>query len=206
MLTAESAAAGTEWEAAYLHTRRSSARRRRLVASLPFPPRGLVLDCGCGDGLNLPLLRARGLTPVAFDYSRFLLHRTAGRRAQGRGEQLPFAGGAFAAVFIDSVLHHIDWRAALREVRRVLAPDGVAAIIEPRPTLARRLLDGTTFSPLANLIPLLYRRRAALRGELVEYGRWLAEYPDFVAVAQSEWRIMELREELMRTVAVLKLR
>lgn len=197
-------AAGTEWEAAYLHTRRSSGRRRRLVASLPFPDRGLVLDLGCGDGLNLPLLRARGLEPVAFDFSRFLLQRTAGLRVQGRSEQLPFAANTCAAIFIDSVLHHVDWRATLREAGRVLAADGVLAIIEPRPTASRRAFDGLTFSPVAKLVPLLRRRNAALRGELVEYRRWLADYPEFMAVLRREWQVIEMREELMRTVAVLK--
>lgn len=197
-------AAGTEWEEAYLDERRSPAQRRQTVASLHFPSHGRALDLGCGDGCNLSLLRDLGLTTVACDHSRFLLGHADGKRVQSRGEQLPFAAGTFSAILIDSVLHHLDWRLTLGEARRLLASDGVVAIIEPRPTAARRLLDLTTLSPVARLFPRLHRRSATLRGEWAEYQGWLADYPDFLVTLRRDWRIGELREELMRTVAILQ--
>jgi SAM-dependent methyltransferase len=50
---------------------------------------------------------------------------------QADGERLPFAGGSFDRVWGNAVLHHLDLRAAGRELRRVLAPGGVAVFCEP---------------------------------------------------------------------------
>jgi SAM-dependent methyltransferase len=47
--------------------------------------------------------------------------------------RLPFAAGRFDAVFACDVLEHVvDDRAALRELRRVLAPEGVAVLTVPQ--------------------------------------------------------------------------
>jgi len=85
-----------------------------------------LLDLGTGDAATI-----RGLTGlvVGVDASELALRAArGGRLAAGRAEQLPFRDGAFAVVVAGDLFHHLDddgLAAVLREVRRVLRPDGV---------------------------------------------------------------------------------
>ena len=47
------------------------------------------------------------------------------------GEQLAYKDGSVDRIFGVSILHHLDWRAACSEIRRVLKPGGRAAFVEP---------------------------------------------------------------------------
>ncbi|MCY1424154.1 putative methyltransferase YcgJ [compost metagenome] len=100
-----------------------------------------VLDLGCGAGhvsFNVAPLAGE---VVAYDLSAEMLDVVAAAAAErgldnirterGAAEQLPFADGEFDFVFSRYSAHH--WRdvgQALREVRRVLKPGGVAAFID----------------------------------------------------------------------------
>jgi ubiquinone/menaquinone biosynthesis C-methylase UbiE len=89
-----------------------------------------ILDCGCGTGHNLTLLRRYGRA-VGID-----LTWTGLRLAHGRGERaiaratatrLPFGAGAFDIVTSFDVIYSLadgDERAALAEMFRVLKPGG----------------------------------------------------------------------------------
>lgn len=93
-------------------------------------PGSVILDAGCGEGRNaVPLARA-GCRVVGLDRSRRLL-AAAPRHPRlrvvcGSYEQMPFRDGAFDAVlFLGTALGYGGSdRQALREARRVLAPDG----------------------------------------------------------------------------------
>jgi SAM-dependent methyltransferase len=99
-----------------------------------------VLDYGCGHGMASVVLARRGAAVTAFDLSPGYLAE-ARRRArandvgvafvQADGDRLPFADGSFDRVWGNAVLHHLDLRAAARELRRVLAPGGLAVFCEP---------------------------------------------------------------------------
>lgn len=96
-----------------------------------------LLEVGYGSGVFLPELAGHTDRLVGVD-----VHGEAGRvsaamRALGvevelvRGSihGLPFASGTFEAVVCVSVLEHVaDLGSALSEIRRVLAPDGVAVL------------------------------------------------------------------------------
>ena len=86
------------------------------------------------------MLARRGARVTAFDLSPAYVEE-AHRRARANGttihfvtadaERLPFADGSFDRIWGNAVLHHLDLARAVREVRRVLAPGGVAVFCEP---------------------------------------------------------------------------
>ena len=97
----------------------------------------MVLDYGCFTGDLYPQLAphrparivgidistqgietARARFPAA-EYSAMDAHRTT------------FADATFDLVVGRSILHHLDWEVAIREVSRILKPGGVAVFTEP---------------------------------------------------------------------------
>lgn len=101
-----------------------------------------ILDLGCGHGeLSVWLalaganVTARDVSPGMIDVARRLAARF-GVEAKttfdvGPGESLPYPGGSFDAVFGHDVLHHMDLPSAMRGIRKVLRPGGVAVFAEP---------------------------------------------------------------------------
>ncbi|HSL24260.1 MAG TPA: methyltransferase domain-containing protein [Vicinamibacterales bacterium] len=89
-----------------------------------------ILDCGCGTGANLPLLRQFGTaTGIDLTWSGLSFARARGERrvAQARADALPFADGTFDLVTSFDMLQCLPdpvERAALAEMRRVLGPGG----------------------------------------------------------------------------------
>ncbi|MGZ8811693.1 MAG: class I SAM-dependent methyltransferase [Thermoanaerobaculia bacterium] len=104
----------------------------RVSASAPA-----VLDFGAGTGnLTLKFL-ARGCRVTAADVSARSLDRLV-RKAQAHGtvssvlldgDRIPFPDASFDVVATYSVLHHVpDYLLAVREMARVLRPDGILYI------------------------------------------------------------------------------
>ena len=115
--------------------------RRVIVSALeralgPRLPGARVLDLGCGTGFTLTRL-PESVRSVGLDYSPAALafaRRRASSSALVRGSAyaLPFADASFDAVLALDVLEHLDDDlAAARELRRVLAPGGVAIVTVP---------------------------------------------------------------------------
>jgi SAM-dependent methyltransferase len=107
--------------------------RSVLSAFLPLEGRR-VLDLGCGKGRFASHLVARGARVVGLDLSTEMLARAGGfDRLRGSARRLPFEDGAFDRVLAVEVLEHVSPRsldAVLMEMRRVLRPGGVAAIVD----------------------------------------------------------------------------
>ncbi len=87
-----------------------------------------VLDVGCGEGRWCRWMRTQGAEPIGLDPTATLLEtaRTQdpkGTYLQGGGEHLPFEDNAFDHVVAYLTLIDIpDFRAAIREMARVLKP------------------------------------------------------------------------------------
>lgn len=99
-----------------------------------------VLDFGCGHGMAAVVLARAGARVTALDLSHGYLGE-ARQRAEANGvsmafvradgEALPFADGAFNALWGNAILHHLDLGRTAPELRRVLRPGGVAVFCEP---------------------------------------------------------------------------
>ena len=94
-----------------------------------------VLDAGCGKGRYSALFRRKfpNAQITALDVSaEMLAHVPEGiRKVCGGLLNLPFAAGAFEAVFcVEALEHAVNINAALGELCRVLAPGGLLAIID----------------------------------------------------------------------------
>lgn len=83
-------------------------------------------------------LRRFGFSTVAVDISWDMLNLGRTRLGSGNGlvvgdlERLPFATSRFSKACCLNAFHHVpDMSAALREIRRVLSPDGVVLFSEP---------------------------------------------------------------------------
>jgi len=107
-----------------------------------------LLDLGCGDGLIAQVLfGTEGQIEAGIDPWIEQLRQAARSGAYrhvelGQGNALPYADGTFATVFSNSVLEHIpDLLPVLRQVRRVLAPEGRFIFTVPSDAF-RYFLDG----------------------------------------------------------------
>ncbi len=107
------------------HLSRAEVRGEALAQQLP--PRGRILEVGCGSGGLLAAAAGQGRAVEGVDIAlRWLV--IGRRRLTDRGlnvplvgacaESLPYADGTFAALVVDSVLEHLD------DPHR--APEGVA--------------------------------------------------------------------------------
>jgi ubiquinone/menaquinone biosynthesis C-methylase UbiE len=109
------------------------------VMALQPAPGDRILDLGAGGCWCSDLLSRLNRSTVAIDISVDML-RTGRTRAGGAGlravagdlERLPFADASFDKAICLSAIHHVpDIPAALREISRVLADDGMVFFSEP---------------------------------------------------------------------------
>jgi SAM-dependent methyltransferase len=115
--------------------------RRRLFAReigrLGLPVAAPVIDIGTGTGSGLRMLRDIGFTNVrgvdaSEDAIRFAEEKGLGPVERGSIYAMPVADASQRLVVATDVIEHVDDdMRALREVRRVLAPQGFALITVP---------------------------------------------------------------------------
>ena len=140
-----------------------------VLEALALTPGDRLLDVGCGGGAFLRHVRATvGCEAAGLDHSRQMV-RLTGRKSPGLRvveadvARMPFANGEFTAVScLVAFFFFPDPVAALREMRRVLAPDGRLAVMTTAPE-AR----GTPAAPE----PFASRGCFHTDDELVELGR-----------------------------------
>jgi len=107
----------------------------RVLDGLDLPEPARILDAGCGSGRNMIELARRGtVTGIELSDTSVCLARQRGRGevVEGSVLEMPFPDASFdLAVSLDVIEHLEDDLAALRELRRVLAPGGALLITVP---------------------------------------------------------------------------
>jgi ubiquinone/menaquinone biosynthesis C-methylase UbiE len=116
---------------------------QRVVELASPQPRDRALDIATGAGHTALALAAHVAEVVAYDITQQMLEETARNAAarglrnvttrQGAAEKLPFANASFEIVAVRQAPHHFaDIHAAIREMARVVKPQGRVVIIDSR--------------------------------------------------------------------------
>ena len=126
--------------------------RELLTRHFPKPPRR-ILDCGCGTGIYSNFFPSRSY--VGVDISPIYIERAQTCFPEHRfrvmdATQLEFPDDSFDAVIVSGVIHHLDTsttRRVLKEISRVLEPNGKLLVWEDVPTrnplnLVGRIIHG----------------------------------------------------------------
>lgn len=118
-------------------------RRNEDITQYYDPAGKVVLDYGCGPGYLTSYLFGRGaLRVTGIDVSEGEIRQAREEAAsEGFAERSSFmvadahATGlpddSFDLIVGESILHHLDLRVALEEIRRILRPGGRAVFLEP---------------------------------------------------------------------------
>lgn len=170
---------------------RESTFRRTCLEQADIRPHHRVLDLGCGTGTMAVLVRQQrpGSTVVGVDGDPKILEiaRSKAARAslaipfdQALADRLPYPDASFDRVLSSLVFHHLthdEKLGALREVRRVMKPDGCFLLADFGPSV------GWYAALVARVVARGERLRENLQGGLP---RLLAE-ADFRRVQERGW-------------------
>ncbi len=116
---------------------RSSRRANYFIAKGVITHESNVLELGCGTGLFTRIIYERTKATInAIDISEELIYIAKEKYDFAKfsimnAEYLNFDSNQFDVVFGSSVLHHLNYRIALKEVYRVLKPGGRMIFAEP---------------------------------------------------------------------------
>jgi SAM-dependent methyltransferase len=112
-----------------------------LASELTLAARAPVLDLGAGTGKLTRALAAAGFDVIAVEPQepmREILAASVGpdRVRAGSAEAIPLEDGSVCAVTVADAFHWFERERALREIARVLRPQGALAVISTVPDLS----------------------------------------------------------------------
>lgn len=192
------------WEKECVQIRRNIWQRSRRLDFFMIKSSDVILDLGCGDGLNMKSLLEKGTGDLTgIDVSKDLLAQAeinvpSAKLYLASAEKLPFKDNTFDVVLVDSVFHHlINSPKALTEIKRVLKKNGFLCFSEPYNSLARKIFDRLTFSPLALVIPYLSKRQKAYLAEKKNLEYWLKNSDLFIKSLEEDFQKKFLKYDLL---------
>jgi SAM-dependent methyltransferase len=120
---------------------KADALRELIAARLHGVPKPDLLDVGCGVGEFHPFVRPMFGRLCGADISAASIAQARIRNPELHyeayaGETLPYNNASFDLSIAICVLHHVPpprWIGFLREMRRVVRPDGLVCLIEHNP-------------------------------------------------------------------------
>ncbi len=157
-----------------------------LLDLLDLAAGGRLLDVSCGEGVLTKFALERGVRPHGLDIS-WVAIRQASSEAQadyvvGDGERLPYADDSFDYLTNNGSLEHFEnMPAGIREMARILKPEGKALVLLPN-----------TYSLFGNILS------AIKRGVTLDDGQPIQRY-----AALNEWRQL-LENNGLRVMHVVK--
>lgn len=165
---------------------------RKLQALIPVNARVLDVACGTGD-LSIAIFEKTGAEVVGVDFCRPMLDLASKktervRFVEGDALRLPFADETFDAVTIGFGLRNLSSvESGLRELRRVLKPRGVTAILE----FSRPVAPG-----FRALVVFYYKRVLPRFGGLLSGSRSAYQYlPDSISRFPDQQELARLMSE-----------
>lgn len=118
--------------------KRAERRVNYLISLADIKPGKKVLEVGCGTGIFTEKLAATNAKIFAIDISPDIISKAENKMKLANVvfkiadlENLPFENGSFDCVVGISILHHVDIKKALKEIKRVLKRPGVIVFSEP---------------------------------------------------------------------------
>ena len=149
-------------ESLFINSRLRVRELRRTIGPRvlePADPTGVrrVLEVGCGQGVGVELIVTRfaDAEVVGIDLDAKMIRRAQQRLSSYRDRvevrvgdlcSLPFEDASFDVVVDFAAVHHVpDWRAALREIARVLGP-GAQFLFEDHDVTKHSLFAKTFFA------------------------------------------------------------
>ena len=151
-----------------------------------FTPGTLVLDVGCGPGMQLQELERRGCLPMGIDVDlASLAHcRSQGLRAlQGYAEQMPVKNASLDGLVCKGVIPFTDEPCAFREMGRVLKPGAIGYCCYLGAGYYLRYLLDRSFVEIPLLRAQDARQHMALRGDRATIARILRRHDLSISTA-----------------------
>lgn len=206
----------TRWERAYQafetpeQELRKFVNRLRSIGAERWDRGSRVLEICSGRGSGLRAWHAIGFADVVgVDYSHALVstHRGPGRCVLGDARALPLSSASRDIAVVQGGLHHLlsrpDVELALKEMGRVVGPDGRIVIIEPWLTPFLEFVQVVYQQPLARR---LWRKLDALatmhEEERETYERWLSDPDGYLALVTRHVTPHVLRRKWGKLIVV----
>jgi len=204
----------TAWEDAYQRFETPAEERRKFIHRLRrlgvprWNRNSTVLEVCSGRGNALLAWQTLGFSHVVgVDLSPSLVARSACRERVlvGDARCLPIRTSSQDVAAVQGGLHHLDSlddvRAALQEMRRVLAPHGRVIIIEPWKTPFLRGVHAVAEQPIMRaLSPRLDAFAAMTDEERPTYEAWLAHPDAILRAITGEFETLLIRRRLGKLV------
>jgi SAM-dependent methyltransferase len=156
-----------------------------------LPLHAKIVDIGCGYGDLLKLLAERGYSQlIGVEPDPICREKNVSINiSPGNLYNTGLACAQMDVVIINQVFHHVDdYKKALDEISRILAPNGVLCFMEPLNSFSRLLMDFLTFKTPLYLLPPISLRYAVMKLE-VDTGL----YPKFLNSQAEFHSLLNLR-------------